>query len=125
MDVFDTFPEAVKTYTFLEISRGEVYGNRIVNETDAGGIFKFRDGMTMSDNQESRESQTTLKIRPDETFVTTVGGKLVGHGIRYDGVDYEIIGSTGGDNYDDGEREHIRLTLQVTDFSDYGESVNV
>ena len=33
--------------------------------------------------------------------------------------DYEIVGQTGGMNYETGEMEHYRLTLQVTDYSEF------
>ena len=88
-DVFDTIP-----YTFLTISRGGVYGNQILSSTEATGVFKLRSGMNTQNNQETRQSDATLHIRPTESFLTNVPAN----------------------------REHIRVTLQVADFSefDYG-----
>lgn len=40
---------------------------------------------------------------------------LVGHGIRIQGKDYEIVGATGGDAYDMGGPD----VFQVFDLSDY------
>lgn len=112
--VFDVF--TVSPYTFLEITRGGVHGNTIASTSDAMGVFKLRDGMVSTNNQESHQSDATLHIRSSESFVAN---GLISNGIRHDGQDYEIVGSTGGDNFDTGVREHYRLTLQRADFSDY------
>lgn len=112
MDVFDVFE--LTPYTFLTISRGGVAGNVITDTTDAEGVFKLRTGMVSGNDQETKSADATLKIRPDETFVST---GFIGHGIRIQGKDYEITGLTAGDNYDDGTREHYQVTLQAADFS--------
>jgi len=121
--VFDVFEQV--SYQFLEVSRGGVYGNRITATHDAMGVFKLRNSMVQQQNQELRQSAAALHIHPDESFIAdiTTAGKIqfVGNGVRVAGVDYEIIGNTGGDNYDDGEREHYTLTLQNADYSDYEE----
>lgn len=121
--VFDYFQESL--YEFLEISRGGVYGNRITAVHDASGVFKLRSNIVQSNNQELHQSSSTLHIHPDEPFIAdiTVDGKthFVGHGIRIDGVDYEIVGGTAGRNYDNGELEHYTLTLQNADYSAYTE----
>lgn len=87
-DVFDVSP-----YTFLEISRGGVYGNRIINTLDSLGVFKLRNEMVQVNNQESRQSNATLHIYPNEPFLVAPPAR----------------------------REHYRLTLQTTDYSDYTE----
>lgn len=115
MTVFDNFENT--PYTFLMISRGGVYGNRITAQTEATGVFKLRSGMNSQNNQETRQSDATLHIKPTESFLSL--GRLVGHGIRKDGIDYEIVGETGGDDLETGMREHYRLTLQAADFSEY------
>ena len=109
-DVFDTV-----TYTFLEISRGGVAGDTIDSETTATGVFKLRNGMNVSNDQETKTSDATLHIRPSETFVST---GLTGHGIRVDGREYEIIGTTEGANFDTGVVEHYRVTLQERAFTE-------
>ncbi len=123
MDVFDVFD--LSDYTFLKINRGGVYGNTIEESYQAEGVFKLRSGMIQSNNQESRQSESTLHVRPDEGFIAdiTEDGKIlfVGNGITVQGEDYEIIGATGGQNYDEGELEHYRLTLQATDYSELTE----
>lgn len=120
MDVFDLFD--LTDYTFLQISRGGVLGNVIIAETSATGVFKLRSQIVRGENTEGKESNATLHIRPDETFLTTNDNNLVGHGVRINGKDYEIIGQTGGQNYHDGLLEHYTATLQETDFSDYEDS---
>lgn len=121
--VFDLFEEV--PYQFLEIARGTVYGNRITDVHDAYGVFKRRNEKVQANNQELRQSASTLHIHSDEPFITqiTVEGKIlfVGHGIRIDGVDYEIIGDTGGKNFDTGKLEHYTLTLQNADYSEFAE----
>ena len=120
--VFDVFPTA--PYKFLRVNRGTVDGNVVTESYDAFGIFKYREGMTMSNNQESRQSETTLKIKPSESFLSEVldpetnKPSLVGHGIQYDGQDYEIVGYTTGTNYETNILEHYRLTLQRTQFAE-------
>lgn len=112
--VFDVFEQ--QPYTFLTVSRGGVYGNSITSETEAWGVFKLRNEQVMVNNQELRQSAATLHIHPDETFANS---NLVGQGITVEGQDYEIIGQTGGRNYDTGVLEHYRLTLQNADYSEY------
>lgn len=118
--VFDTF--TLSEYTFLEIERGTVAGDIIVSETIAEGVFKLRTGFISADNQETRQADATLHIRPSEGFIEANGGNLVGHGVRVEDVDYEITGVTAGDNYETGEREHYRVTLNVTNYSDWESS---
>lgn len=121
--VFDVFD--LSDYTFLKISRGGVYGNVIEESYPAEGVFKLRSGMVQANNQESRQSDSTLHVKPDESFIAdiTVDGKIlfVGHGIRVQGKEYEITGATGGQNYETNELEHYRLTLQSADFSEFVE----
>jgi hypothetical protein len=120
MDVFDMFD--LSDYTFLRLSRGGVAGDSIISTHTAAGVFKLRTGMVVGANQETKSSESTLHVQPTESFITSTGAdkdpeRLVGHGIQCQGGDYEIVGATGGDNYETGEREHYRLTLKATDFS--------
>lgn len=119
--VFDAFPEGIEPYTFLQVSRGTMAGNIIVSKFETEGLFKIRNGKTVSNNQETRDSSSTLHIYPFESFIELVGGykKLVGHGIRIGGDDFDIVGATGGKNYETGEIEHYRLTLDIADFTEY------
>lgn len=110
--VFDVF--VLTPYTFLEISRGGVAGNQILASHEAEGVFKLRNEMVQVNNQEVRQSAATLHVRPDEAFISSIA---VGQGIRCEGQDYEIIGQTGGRNYDNGVLEHYTLTLQKTDYA--------
>lgn len=114
LTVFDVFD--LKDYTFLTVSIGGVYGNVITGSYQAKGVFKLRNDMVQINNQELRQSAATLHVKPTESFISSIA---VGHGITVEGQDYEIIGQTGGDNYDNGVREHYTLTLQNTDYSDF------
>lgn len=120
MNVFDVFDEV--DYQYLEISRGGVYGNRIVNTHEATGVADLDGGMVTGNNQETHQSDSLLYIHPDETFVPTNPKDFVGQGIHIGGNDYEIIGYGVGKNQDDGILEHYELTLQAADFSDDEES---
>lgn len=91
-EVFDVFD--LSEYTFLQISRDGVSGNRIVGTYNAQGIFKLRSGFIRGENSENVEQGATLHIRPTESFVEA----------------------------HTPNREHYTLTLNPTDFSDYGES---
>ena len=113
MDVFALFVST--PYTFLTISRGGVAGDGITARTEAMGVFKLRNGMNVSNDQETKTSDATLHIKPSETFVST---GLTGHGIEYQGRTYEIVGNTGGMNFDTGVMEHYRVTLQEREFND-------
>lgn len=114
MTVFDV--NELTPYTFLVVSRGGVYGNVITSTYTSQGVFKLRNEQVMVNNQEVRQSAATLHVRPEETFMSN---SVVGRGITCMGQDYEIIGQTGGMNYDTGEMEHYTLTLQVTDYSEF------
>jgi hypothetical protein len=120
MDVFDVFD--LTEYTFLQLSRGGIEGNTIVGSYQTDGVFKLRNAIVRNDNSETKDSNATLHIRPTESFLSGLDGNLVGHGVQVDGKDYEIIGQTGGKNFDNGVMEHYTATLQETDFSDLGGS---
>lgn len=89
--VFEVFDTTV--YTYLQISRGGVAGNTITAQYAADGVFKLRTGMIRGQNAENVEEGATLHVRPTESFLSDVPGN----------------------------REHYRLTLVATDFSDYVE----
>lgn len=105
-DLFDTSP-----YTFLLLESGSG-GNKILEEVEATGIVKLRDGMVQVDNMEAFDSTSSVHIRPDETFISSLSGNLVGHGIRVNGVDYRIEGQTVGKDFDSGQIEFYRVTLK-------------
>lgn len=90
--VFDVFD--LSDYTFLEISRGGVAGNTVVNTYEAQGIFKLRSGLIRGENSENVEQGATLHIRPTENFVEP----------------------------HTSNREHYTLTLNPTDWSEFEES---
>lgn len=92
LEVFDVFD--LSDYTFLQISRGGITGNTIVDTTEAQGVFKLRSGLIRGDNAENVEQGATLHIRPSEPFVEA----------------------------HTANREHYTLTLNPTDWSDYEES---
>lgn len=77
-------------YTFLEITSG-IAGKTIVAQYEATGIFKMRTGMVQNDSSENVEQGATLHVRPTEAFLTNVPAN----------------------------REHYRLTLVETDWSDF------
>ena len=116
MDVFDIF--STVSYDFLEISRGNVYGNQIVSRVTAEGIFKLRSGITRTTREEYRQSTATLHIKPTESFLTTFNKQLVGHGIEIGFDYYEIVGITEGIDFVTGKVNHYTLTLQSADFAE-------
>lgn len=124
IDVFKAFPRAIQTYTFLELNQGGVLGNTIKSRTDFGGILKERKGMSQNRNMELKESNSTLHIRPDESFIATVQGNLVGHGIiaTKNGATetYRIVGQPEGFNFQSGLNEFFYVTLKAESLADYG-----
>lgn len=116
MNVFDLFKEV--QFSYLTISRGEVYGNRITDIDELSGIVKIREGMTTQNNQETRDSNSTVHVHPED-FAGLTCEDIVGNGIRYNGADYSIIGVTEGRNFDTNEVEHLTLTLERADFTNY------
>lgn len=111
MRVFDVFEE--QPYTFLRVTKGTVRGNTIDEETGRMGVFKLRSGVTSTGGIQTTSSTASLHVRPedydtDETFV--------GHGIRHDGIDYQITGVTGGRNFETNELEHWTLALERGDY---------
>lgn len=112
--VFDHF--TTTDYTFLQLESGSG-GNRIVAETEANGIVKLRDGMVQVDNVEAFDSTSTIHIRPTEAFVATLGGNLVGHGVRvakddHTTAEYRIEGQVEGYDFDSGKLEFYKVTLK-------------
>lgn len=113
MTVFDTFVET--QYSFLEISRGEIYGNHVIKETKFMGVFKLRATSSTSNNIEYRLSNATLHAHPEDYAGWNIAD-LVGQGIAYDGIDYEITNVTGGMNFDTGVMSHLTFTLERADY---------
>lgn len=114
MDVFNLF--ATTNYTFLQLD-SKTGGNAIEAEFTANGIVKLRDGMTQVDNVEAPDSTSTVHIRPTESFIATVGGNLVGHGIRvvkgnHETADYRIMGQVEGFDFDTGQLGFYKVTLK-------------
>lgn len=104
--VFDVFREVGLTY--LALNRARVYGNLIDQEKPIRGIFKVRSGMNTTNGLEAKDSSATAHVHPED-FEDIDG--IVGNGIRYNGVDYEIVGLTEGRNFNNNEVEHYTLTL--------------
>ena len=110
-DVFSVFN--TKDYTFIKTTPANG-GYESVEEYEANGVVKHRDGKVMNGRSESYDTQTTLHIRPSEPFIDAVGGakELVGNFIRIDGEEYRINAVTTGTNFDTGLVEHYRATLE-------------
>lgn len=110
LDVFGSFKTT--PYTFLALGQGGVYGNTILAQYNADGVFKLRRGITQGVDLQNATSTATLHIRPTESFLSTYGD-LEGHGVLVNGNSYRIVGVTDGFNYETNTLEHIRVTLQV------------
>lgn len=104
--VFDVFREVPLTY--LDLKRARVFGNLIGSTKNITGIFKVRSGMTTTNGLEAANSSATAHVHPQD-FESIDG--IVGNGIRYNGVDYEIVGLTEGRNFATNAVEHYTLTL--------------
>lgn len=114
MNVFEVF--TTTNYTFLRLD-SNVRGNYIAQEYEANGVVKLRDSMTQTDNMETFSSDSSVHIRPEESFISDVGANLVGHGLRLsqDGngpADYRIIEQRHGTNFETGQLEFIRVTVK-------------
>lgn len=120
MTVFDAFVNT--SYIFLQVKRGGIEGNTVQAQFSAMGIYKLRSNLVRGANEETKDSNATLHIKPTEVFLEANGDNLVGHGILVHNRTYEIIGQTGGMNYDTGQMEHYTLTLQESDFNSVGGS---
>ena len=104
--VFDVFREVPLTY--LVLNRARVYGNLIVSTKDITGVFKVRGGMNTVNGLEAKDSSATAHVHPQDFDNID---DIVGNGIRYNGVDYEIVGLTEGRNFATNAVEHYTLTL--------------
>lgn len=120
IEVFDVFD--LTDYTFLQVSRGGIVGNTVVDTFEAEGVFKLRSDLVRGENAETKESNATLHVRSTESFLSAINNNMVGHGVDVFGRVYEVIGQTGGKNFHDGVMEHYTLTLQESEFAGYGES---
>lgn len=126
-DVFDLFPESIRTYTFFELNTGGIFGNTVKRSFDFDGILKERKGMTVNNNMETVESSTTLHIKPDQAFISTLAQYaelgFVGCGIEatHNGVTktYRITGYPDGRNFDTGETEFYRLTVKEEKLAEF------
>lgn len=112
--IFDLFENT--SYTFLQLD-SKSGGNEVVESWDASGIVKLRDGMVQVDNMEAFDSTSTIHIKPNEPFVATLGGNLVGHGVRvekdnHDSAEYRIEGQVEGYDFDLGAIEFYKVTLK-------------
>lgn len=103
-------------YKFLILEK-ELIGSVATTEYDAQGLIKFRDGEIVSNNAETFSSSATLHIKPDEPFIALLNGNLLGNGIRIvdeagETEDYKIIGQSIGKDFDTGNVEFYKVTLQ-------------
>ena len=110
-DVFSVFN--TRDYTFIKTTPANG-GYKSVEEYEANGVVKHREGKVLNGRNESFDVSTTLHIRPSEPFIDAVGGakELVGNFIRIDGEEYRINAVTTGANFDTGVVEHYRATLE-------------
>lgn len=116
MTVFELFGSV--EYKFLLTAHSTIAGDVIQSATTYQGIFKLRDG-TVDNIRELRTSDATMHVHPEDFDNPQT---LVGNGILYDGVFYEIVGCTAGTNFNTHEVEFYRLTLEVhkyTNEADY------
>lgn len=104
--VFDVFREVPLTYLVLD--RARIHGNIIVGTKDITGVFKVRSGMNTINGLEAKDSSATAHVHPQDFDSVD---DIVGNGIRYNGVDYEIVGLTEGRNFATNAVEHYTLTL--------------
>lgn len=111
--VFDVFKE--QSYTYLQIKQSTARGDKIVSEQELLGIFKDRAGQTINSRMESVASTATLHVHPED-FSFTSCDEFIGNGVRVNGKEYAIVGATAGTNFENGQIEHYRLTLQEADF---------
>lgn len=115
--VFDVFRE--DSYTYLTISRGKVFGNRIVNTQTLQGIIKIRNGMTRNGNVELyggdlAVDKPTIHAHPEDFSSVDA---IIGNGVEYNGKTYDIVGVTEGKNFDDGKVGHLTLTLKEVKYA--------
>lgn len=83
------------------------------------GVVKIRDADTTMNNIETPISSSTIHAHPEDIFSVVGLDEIVGQGIFIDGVgDFEITNCTTGINYDNGQLEHLTLTLQRAHFID-------
>ena len=108
--VFDVFTEQI--FEYLTISRGEVYGNRVVDSWMISGIFKERNNMNISD-REVPQSSATAHVHPEDFADVS---EIIGNGVRYHGKDYTIVKVTEGRNFDNNKVEHLTLTLERANY---------
>lgn len=114
MSIFDHFVSL--PYTFLQLG-STVEGNAIISTTQATGIIKLRDSMIQVDNMENFDSESSIHIRASEPFLDTVGGNMVGHGLRiskdnHEATEYRIISQREGYDFDSGELDFYRVVLK-------------
>lgn len=117
--VFGVFKQI--PYVFLTIAQSRIKGDTIVAERELMGVFKDKSGSVQSGNMESIESTAALHVHPED-FAGWSTGRFIGQGVRVNGVEYAISGATAGMNYETGELEHYRLTLQKANFIKEGDS---
>ncbi len=103
-------------YKFLILEK-ELIGSVATTEYDAEGVIKFRDGVVTGDGAETFESTATLHIKPNEPFIALLDGNLLGNGVRIEDEagetqDYKIIGQSIGKDFDTGNVEFYKVTLQ-------------
>ena len=115
MTVFDCFGSV--SYKYLLIGESTIEGAVILSATPLEGIFKLRDGMEQGE-RELHTSNATLHVHPEDFEHPE---QLVGNGILYNGVFYEIVSSTAGTNFNTHEVEFYRLTLQVKEYANEGD----
>lgn len=104
--MFDLFTSS--PFIYQKLTRGGVYGVRVVESTQCNGIVKVREGMT-GDVVENPDTDATIHIKPMDARKF---GDMVGNGVVIDGRSYDITGMVEGKDFDTGVVEFYRLTLK-------------
>jgi len=121
MTVFEAFPNAVETWTLIQIQRGTEIGN-IAEEIGSVRVI-VADGDTAkgynTPNADGVVADCLIYAMPEDLPTSVNKEALASYGLKdQNGFTYSILTIGTGKNQETGDTEHIEMTLKMTEFSD-------
>lgn len=117
MTVFEAFPNAIETgWKIGTMAYGTIKGNILTDTADLGVIVdEISSAETATANMAAIDADTLLYARPEQLPTTDTAELIAGYAISDpNGKIYAIIDAGTGKNQDNGQIEHIELTVRQT-----------
>ena len=115
MTIFEAFPNAIEAgWKIGTMAYGTIKGNILTDTTDLDVVVdEISSAETAAANMATIDADTLLYTKPEQLPTTDTAKLVAGYAISdSDGKIYAIIDAGTGKNQDNGQIEHIELTVR-------------